>query len=126
MTPFKKGDYYTPTCSRLQPEARSVGWFKSAVVAPDFQAARDAGTTELPMNCDVTPRAANIFEVGLGYATDTGPRTKFGWKKHGSTAAATASRPRPRSPRTSNSSTSPTRFPSSLIRLRNTGSPKAP
>ena len=33
------------------------------------------------MNCDVTPRAANIFEVGLGYATDTGPRAKFGWKK---------------------------------------------
>lgn len=82
MTPFKKGDYYNAdVLGDFNQKLASVGWFKSAVVAPDFQAARDAGTTELPMNCDVTPRAANIFEVGLGYATDTGPRAKFGWKK---------------------------------------------
>lgn len=64
MTPFKKGDYYNAdVLGDFNQKLASVGWFKSAVVAPDFQAARDAGTTELPMNCDVTPRAANIFEV---------------------------------------------------------------
>lgn len=82
MTPFKKGDYYNAdVLGDFNQKLASAGWFKSAVVAPDFQAARDAGSTELPMNCDVTPRASNIFETGLGYATDTGPRAKFGWKK---------------------------------------------
>ena len=82
MIPFKTGDYYNAdTLGDFNQKLASTGWFKSAVVAPDFQSARDAGSTELPMTCEMTPRAANVFEVGLGYATDTGPHAKFGWKK---------------------------------------------
>ncbi len=82
MIPFKTGEYYNAdTLGDFNQKLASTGWFKSAVVAPDFQSARDAGSTELPMTCEMTPRAANVFEVGLGYATDTGPHAKFGWNK---------------------------------------------
>jgi len=36
---------------------------------------------EVPIDVRVTPADRHQFEIGLGYATDVGPRTRFSWKQ---------------------------------------------
>lgn len=82
MKPFKTGEpYNADTLGEFNQRLAKSGWFTSAVVAPDFQAARDANSTELPFQADVVPRKANLIETGLGFATDTGPHGKVNWVK---------------------------------------------
>ena len=82
MKPFKEGDEYNAdTLGEFNQRLAKSGWFTSAVVAPDFKAARDANSTELPMHAEIVPRKANIIETGLGFATDTGPHGKVNWTK---------------------------------------------
>lgn len=38
-----------------------------------------AASDRIPIAVEVTPADRHQFEVGLGYATDVGPRTSFGW-----------------------------------------------
>lgn len=82
MKPFKVGDpYNADTLGEFNQRLAKSGWFTSAVVAPDFKSARDAKSTELPLQAEVIPRKANIIETGLGFASDTGPHGKVNWTK---------------------------------------------
>ncbi|OLO05670.1 autotransporter assembly complex protein TamA [Salinicola socius] len=55
----------------------------SAVLGgPGLNAAReltDSRPTVVPVDVELTPADRHQFEVGVGYATDVGPRTQFSW-----------------------------------------------
>ncbi len=42
---------------------------------------RRRGPPEVPIDVTVTPADRHQFEIGLGYATDVGPRTRFAWQQ---------------------------------------------
>ncbi|GHB09304.1 autotransporter assembly complex protein TamA [Salinicola rhizosphaerae] len=49
---------------------------------PGLQVARqltDSQPTIVPVDVELTPADRHQFEVGIGYATDVGPRTQFSW-----------------------------------------------
>lgn len=80
LVPFKSGDpYLSDTLAQLNENLADTGWFSSAVVVPDF---RNADTEHrLPLIGAITPRKANIMELGAGYSTDVGPRFTGTWTK---------------------------------------------
>ncbi|MGG7446074.1 autotransporter assembly complex protein TamA [Kosakonia oryzendophytica] len=80
LVPFHQGDYYqTKDLAELNRRLSATGWFKSVVVAPEFDKARQ--TKVLPLKGVVSPRTENTIETGVGYSTDVGPRVKATWKK---------------------------------------------
>nr|WP_201279369.1 autotransporter assembly complex protein TamA [Cedecea colo] len=80
LLPFKEGDYYqSRDLAELNRRLSATGWFKSVVVAPEFDKARK--TKILPLHGVVSPRIENTIETGVGYSTDVGPRVKATWKK---------------------------------------------
>ncbi|WP_372609517.1 autotransporter assembly complex family protein [Halomonas sp.] len=40
-----------------------------------------AARTEVPIDVSLTPADRHQFEIGVGFATDVGPRTRFAWKQ---------------------------------------------
>jgi translocation and assembly module TamA len=57
-----------PAPSRLEPEALAAVTRLHVPARP-----------EMPIDVVVTPADRHQFEVGVGYATDVGPRLRFGW-----------------------------------------------
>lgn len=81
IVPFEPGEPYSaPQLAKLNERLADSGWFNSAVVAPNFREA-DRENAVVPMAGNVTPRSANIVEVGIGYSTDVGPRFRGDWEK---------------------------------------------
>lgn len=77
--PFKKGSPYT--LSRvidLQQALNDSNYFRSVEVSPGQP---QAETAEIPITVSLTPRKPNRYSFGLGYGTDTGARTNFGWER---------------------------------------------
>ena len=99
LVPFKQGDYYQSSdLAELNRRLSATGWFKSVVVAPEFEKSRK--TKVLPLHGVVSPRSENTIETGIGYSTDVGPRVKATWKKpwinsygHSLTTSASVSSP---------------------------------
>jgi len=82
IVPFEPGEAYeADKLADLSRRLSNTGWFESVLVTPDFDAAADDPAHQLPVKTTVTPRKSNIIELGLGYATDVGPRSKISWKK---------------------------------------------
>lgn len=51
-------------------------WFSSVLVQPELKE-----NHLLDVNLLMQPRKKNSYEIGIGYASDVGPRLQFGWKK---------------------------------------------
>ncbi|ETS32680.1 hypothetical protein BB987_08575 [Photorhabdus temperata] len=82
LVPFKEGDFYTSEqLAEFNRRLAETGWFNSALVTPDFNAARKSGNKILPLDAVLTPRSKNYVELGGGYGTDVGPRVKAKWTK---------------------------------------------
>ncbi|MCW7547238.1 autotransporter assembly complex protein TamA [Photorhabdus sp. APURE] len=82
LVPFEKGDFYaSDQLAELNRRLAETGWFNSAVVTPDFNAARKNGDGILPLEAVLTPRSKNYVELGGGYGSDVGPRVKAKWTK---------------------------------------------
>lgn len=80
LVPFKKGENYnSQELTELNRRLAATGWFKSVVVAPEFE--KSHTNKILALTADVSPSAKNSIETGLGYATDIGPRMKATWKR---------------------------------------------
>lgn len=76
--PFEKGSPYSLNqVIELQQALNDSDYFKTVEVSPG-QPQDD--TTEVPISVILTPRKRNHYSFGLGYGTDTGARTKFGWE----------------------------------------------
>ncbi|WP_265473674.1 autotransporter assembly complex protein TamA [Mergibacter septicus] len=77
MLQIKSGDPYSlQDISKLTADFSSTNWFRSVVVQPSIQP-NDLINLKVLMQ----PRPKNRYEIGIGYASDIGPRLQFGWKK---------------------------------------------
>lgn len=80
IVPFKDGEPYTSDqLSLLSRRLSSTNWFSSVTVVPLFKDAEKDKV--LPIHVITAPRKNNIVDVGLGYSTDNGVKTKLGWNK---------------------------------------------
>ncbi len=75
---IKPGDpYNAQALANLQAALSASGYFSSVVVSPDKSHAHDM---QVPIDVNTTPARRNLYRVGLGYGTDTGPRFRFDWE----------------------------------------------
>lgn len=75
---IKPNDPYTLSdLSRLSADYSSSKWFSSVLVEPKVQEQYKTVDIDLLLQ----PKKRNEVEVGLGYATDVGPRLQLNWKK---------------------------------------------
>ena len=69
--------YDAKALTNLQTALSTSGYFSTVVVKPDK---KQASNLKVPIVIDTTPARRNIYRVGLGYGTDTGPRFRFDWE----------------------------------------------
>lgn len=78
MLDIKPGDpYLTRDLSTLTNDFSSTNWFSSVLVQPHIQ----EKTKTVDVDILLYPRKKNAMEVGIGFATDTGPHLQVGWTK---------------------------------------------
>jgi len=77
--PFGQGDAYSlDKLIELQQVLNDTNYFQTVEVSPGEPLPT---SNEIPIEVSLTPRKENRYEFGLGYGSDTGARTKFGWEK---------------------------------------------
>ncbi|VTU06738.1 outer membrane protein and surface antigen [Actinobacillus indolicus] len=75
---IKQGDfYYINDLSKLSSDFSSSNWFASVLVEPEINEEKK----EVDLNVLVMPKKKNDVEIGIGYATDVGPRLQLNWIK---------------------------------------------
>lgn len=75
---FKRGQPYQQSkLIELQQILNDSDYFNYVEVSPGK---RQDKSNEIPVNVNLTPRKRNRYSIGIGYGTDTGARTKFGWE----------------------------------------------
>ncbi len=75
--PFSLGVPYRASYVReLTQGLQSSGYFKSVRIKPAFE---QAVGTDIPLTVDLIPASENVASIGVGYATDSGPRVKGTW-----------------------------------------------
>jgi translocation and assembly module TamA len=78
LTPFKPGDAYrADKVLELRNNLNNSGYF-SEVNARTLNEQRTDG--RVPVRIEVKPSNKHRYSAGLGYGTDTGVRTSFGWQ----------------------------------------------
>lgn len=75
---FREGDLYSPDkLLDLQAALFDTNYFASVEIFPRRDQAIDR---RVPIEVVVTPRERFRYSAGVGYSTDTGPRTSLGWQ----------------------------------------------
>lgn len=78
MLKIQPGDpYLTRDLSTLTNDFSSTNWFSSVLVQPHVQ----EKTKKVDVDILLYPRKKNAVELGVGFATDTGPHLQAGWNK---------------------------------------------
>ncbi|MCX2961731.1 autotransporter assembly complex protein TamA [Rodentibacter caecimuris] len=78
MLKIQRGDPYLLTqLSGLTNDFSSTGWFGSVLLQPHVDEQNKVVNLEVLLN----PRKKNAVELGVGFATDTGPHLQIGWTK---------------------------------------------
>lgn len=76
---FAPGDpYEARALLRLQSALVNSGYFGAVEVLPRLEA-RDG--LQVPVDVDLAPRKRDLYKLGVGYGTDTGPRLSAGWDR---------------------------------------------
>lgn len=76
--PFEKGSpYHLAELVDLQQALNDTEYFQSIEVSPGKP---QADSTEIPVSVMLKPRKRHQYTIGLGFGTNTGMRTKFGWQ----------------------------------------------
>jgi translocation and assembly module TamA len=77
MLPFRTGDPYDANrLIDLTQALRNSDYFADVLVTPELDKLHDG---QVPISVSVTPHERNVFRVGGGFGTDTGPRLKASW-----------------------------------------------
>lgn len=76
--PFQTGSYYSSDkLTQMQNNLGQTVYFKSVRVEP----LRDqAQNNQIPVLVRLEPKKSQLYTLGLGYGTDTGPRTSLGYE----------------------------------------------
>ena len=82
LIPFQKGDYYSATrFHKLQNQLQATQYFGSVLAIPDDKVEDEVNQTfSVPINVSLTPAKSHLFDLGIGYATDTQFRLSAGWR----------------------------------------------
>lgn len=75
ISPTGGGDPWWTSATASQPERPRV----SSAALSSVLSVSQQNDTALPIDVNVEPANRHQFEVGLGFATDVGPRLRFGW-----------------------------------------------
>lgn len=75
---IKSGDYYLASdLATLTADYSSTNWFSSVLVEPNIQ----ENDKIVDLNLRFNPKKKNEMEIGVGVASDVGPRLQLNWKK---------------------------------------------
>lgn len=75
---FKAGDpFSSDRLTALQQALESAGYFERVSVQPQIE---QRGDNRVPIHIELRPRKQHAYSVGIGAATDTGPRLRFGYE----------------------------------------------
>lgn len=75
---IQSGDpYFANDLSTLTSDYSSSNWFSSVLVEPQM----NEQTKTVDLNVLFQPKKKNEVEIGVGFATDVGPRLQLNWKK---------------------------------------------
>ncbi len=75
---FQRGDPYSlEQLLQLQRALNDSRYFRLVEVSPGEI---PAGSTEIPIQVDLSPRNKHLYKLGVGYGTDTEARASFGWE----------------------------------------------
>lgn len=77
IAPPGGGDAWWSEATASQPERPRV----SMAALVSALSINNPDNTRLPIDVNVEPADRHQFEVGIGYATDVGPRLRFGWQQ---------------------------------------------
>jgi translocation and assembly module TamA len=76
--PFQAGQPYSAQqLLTLQDNLAGSPYFKHVNVTPEFI----PGQQQIPVTIDLEPQRPNLYQLGIGYGTDTGPRGSLGWQR---------------------------------------------
>ncbi len=79
IAPPSGGDPWWNEATSAQPERPRLS--SAALASALSMSRREENNTRLPIDVSVEPANRHQYEVGIGYATDVGPRLRFGWKQ---------------------------------------------
>ena len=77
IAPSSGGDAWWSEATASQPDRSHV----SMAALSSALSINNQDDTRLPIDVNVEPADRHQFEVGIGYATDVGPRLRFGWQQ---------------------------------------------
>ncbi|MAZ39853.1 MAG: hypothetical protein CMF49_07000 [Legionellales bacterium] len=77
---FKPGDKYSPDqLMQLQQDLSGTKYFSSVAVEPETH---DTNNKNVPIVVTLTPGKSSIYNLGIGYGTDTGARATIGYDRN--------------------------------------------
>jgi translocation and assembly module TamA len=78
FVPFKTGaPYNTAQLLELQSALIDSNYFRNVEINPRRDLSKEH---QVPIDVNLTPRDKQLYTVGVGYGTDSGPRGKLGWE----------------------------------------------
>lgn len=82
LIPFKNNEFYsTSYFHQLQQNLQSTQYFSNVLVLPSEKIQdKVTGKYKVPINVSLTPAKSHLFDLGVGYATDTQVRLSAGWR----------------------------------------------
>jgi len=82
LIPFKKNDLYSSNSfHQLQQNLQSTQYFSNVLALPsDKIQDKSNNLYTVPINISLTPAKSHLFDLGVGYATDTQFRLSAGWR----------------------------------------------
>lgn len=83
IVPFKEGEFYTANqLALLNYNLSSTNWFESITIIPmRHKIERTDDSLLLPIVVELEPKKKNQLDIGIGYASDNGPRGSLRWNK---------------------------------------------
>ena len=82
LIPFQKGEYYSATrFHKLQNQLQATQYFGSVLAVPDDKIEDNTQQKfTVPISVSLAPAKSHLFDLGIGYATDTQFRFSAGWR----------------------------------------------
>lgn len=82
LTPFKSGEFYTSNdFHQLQQQLQSTQYFGNVYAVHGSRIENEeTNTYSVPVAVTLTPAKSHLFDLGIGYATDTQFRLSAGWR----------------------------------------------
>ncbi|MCJ8320483.1 MAG: autotransporter assembly complex protein TamA [Colwellia sp.] len=82
LIPFKENEYYSSNSfHQLQQNLQSTQYFSNVLALPaDKIQDKNTDLNTVPINISLTPAKSHLFDLGIGYATDTQFRLSAGWR----------------------------------------------